>query len=53
MTNEQLKEVIAEVKEIADENHTPYEVLCSVLRAADDTEKRMVNVSSYPRPLSK
>ncbi len=49
-----IKELIEKIKNTeVTEDLTPYEILCSVLRATDDTEKRMANVSSYPRPLTK
>lgn len=49
-----IKELLNEIKatEVI-EDLTLYEILCSVLRANDDAEKRMANVISYPCPLTK
>ncbi len=49
-----IKELLDEIKatEVI-EDLTPYEILCSVLRADDDVEKRMANVTNFPSPLSK
>ena len=49
-----IKELLEEIKKTeVNEDITPYEILCSVLRATDDTEKRMANVSSFPSKPSK
>ncbi|EKB0514313.1 hypothetical protein OMZ99_001050 [Escherichia coli] len=48
-----LKEIVEEVKKIADAHYTPYEVLVSVLRQLDDNESRMKNVVGKPGVMNK
>lgn len=49
-----IKELLDEIKNTeVIEDLIPYEILCSVLRATDNTEKRMANVTSYLCPLTK
>lgn len=49
----QLKEIVEEVKKIADEHYTPYEVLVSVLKQLNDTDSRMTNVVGKPGVIKK
>lgn len=44
-----LKKIIDEVKKIEDKTYTPYENLVYVLKALDNTEERMRNVTGKPR----
>ncbi|WP_185874206.1 hypothetical protein [Enterobacter asburiae] len=53
MDTQKLQSIIDEVKQIDKGESSNYEILVSVLRAIDDTEKRMQNVISYPSPPTK
>ncbi len=53
MNNQQLCNIITEIKTIKDENHSPYEILVSVLKQIDDTDSRLANVVTNPAALTR
>ncbi len=48
MDTQKLQSIIDEVKKIEEGESSTYEILVSVLRAIDNTDKRIEDLISYP-----